>query len=381
MPPRVRSASVRLCGWASACAALIAGCAGPSHAAGAGETVVDFLSAPPGFRVTYVSKHVPGARGLAFTPNGDLIVTETQLGEVAVIHPGSSPDDRPDVFDVGLALPDGAAFANGKLFIATWHGVLRYDYPARKPTALFSNMPVGSDHNRRALAIGGDGGVFVSSGSTCNVCEEADARFATILRYGPGDDRGKIYARGLRNASGIAFDAHGRLWAVVNQRDNIAPTAAVNDNLPPDEFDLISSGGDYGWPQCYPDPSLTRRLPNPEYPKANCANRVPATLNIEAHSAPLGLVFYNAGSFPSAHRGNAFVALHGSWNRTTPSGDKVIEVTFTDGKPTGYSDFVTGWLEKGQYRGRPAGLAVGPDGALYISDDKLGSIFRVSYAG
>ncbi len=351
-----------------------------AKAAPADGFVVPFLSAPAGFHVSYVSKHVPGARYMAFARNGDLIVSETDLGNVVVIPRGSSPDDRPKEFDVALPLPDGVAFFDGKLFIATWFGVLRYDYPSRRPATLFDNMPKDRDHNKRALAVAGDGSIFVSSGSTCNVCDERDSRFAAILRYAAGDAAGSVYARGLRNASGLAFDSKGRLWATVNQRDDIGPTQATTDNLPADELDLVSAGGDYGWPHCYPNPNAANRLPNPEYPHANCSGQIPATLNLAAHSAPMGLVFYSARAFPAVHRGHAFIALHGSWDRSTPAGDKVIEATFVDGKPTSYHDFVTGWLdESGDYRGRPMGLAVGPDGALYISDDKLGCVFKVTY--
>jgi glucose/arabinose dehydrogenase len=341
---------------------------------------VAFLSAPSGFHVTYVSRRVPGARFMAFAPSGDLVATEPDAGNVVVIPPGLSPDASPTVFASGLSIPHGVAFFGGKLYIATWSGVIRYDYPSNSPTTLFSNMPQGGDHNRRALAIASDGTMYVSSGSDCNVCDEGDSRFATVMRYGVGDTVGTVYAHGLRNASGLTFDASGRLWAAVNQRDDIGPSQAVTDNLPPDELDLVGSNGDFGWPRCYPNPSAANRLPNPEYPGANCSGQTPAALNFQAHSAPLGIVFYTASQFPAAHQGNAFVAFHGSWNRSVPTGDKVVEVKFSGGAPTGYTDFVTGWLHSGSYTGRPVGLAVGPDGSLYISDDSLGYIYRVTYA-
>lgn len=316
---------------------------------------------------------------MAFAPNGDLLVSETPAGQIVVIPAGSSPDAAPRVFASGLSKPHGLVFAGGMLYVATWSGVIRYAYPSPAGTTLFSDMPTGGDHNSRALAVGGDGSIFVSSGSDCNICDESDPRFATVLRYGAGDRVGSIYASGLRNASGLAFDAQGRLWAVVNQRDDIGPTQAVTDNLPPDELDLVTAGGVYGWPQCYPDPAAHDRLPNPEYQSATCSGQVAAALDFQAHSAPLGIAFYYASKFPTAYRGNAFVAFHGSWNRSVPTGDKVVRVTFAGGVPTGYSDFVTGWLQNGSYHGRPVGLAVGPDGALYVSDDNLGQIYRVSY--
>ena len=341
-------------------AVLLAG-ASPSPP-GAGEPV-PFLTAPPGFHVSVINKHVPGARFLVLAPNGDVLVAQTSAGTIWVIHPGSSPDDTPEQFDVGLSLPHGMAFFQGRLYVATWFGAVRYDYPAQHPTVLFDDLPKGGDHNRRALAIARDGTIYESSGSNCNECDERDARFATIMRFIPGSAQSTIYARGLRNASGLALDASNRLWATVNQRDQIGPTQAITDDLPPDEFDLIAQGADYGWPQCYPDPSGARRLPNPEYPKADCSRTQPATFDLPAHSAPLGVAFYEGTMFPRAYRGDAFIALHGSWNRTKPSGDKVVVVDFAGGRPVGMRDFVTGWMnERGDYRGRPVGLAVGPTG-------------------
>jgi glucose/arabinose dehydrogenase len=245
----------------------------------------------------------------------------------------------------------------------------------RPPVTLFSNLPRNSGHNARAVAIAPDGSIFISSGSDCNVCTERDPRLATIMHYNANGTRGRVYASGLRNASGLAFDRAGRLWAVVNQRDNLRPN---HTNLPPDELDLIREGGDYGWPSCYPIGN--RRVPNPEFPQASCRRYLPTALNFQAHSAPLGIAFYESQQFPASYRGNLFVAFHGSWNRSPPTGYKVVAVSFSKGRPTGVRDFVTGWLTA-DYRvlGRPVGVAVGTDGSLYISDD-TGYLFEVSYA-
>ncbi|MBC5806117.1 MAG: PQQ-dependent sugar dehydrogenase [Candidatus Eremiobacter antarcticus] len=343
----------------------------------AGEQAAS-LEAPAGFHVYYLSQMVPGARFMAFAPNGDLLVSEPSAGDIVVIPHGSSPEAQPRTFATGLSLPHGLAFFNGKLYVATWSGVVRYDYPSNRATTLFANMPQGGDHNMRALAIGGDGAIYVSSGSDCNVCDESDSRFATVLRYGVGDRNGSIFAKGLRNASGLAFDANGRLWAVVNQRDNIG-TTQVTDNLPPDELDLVQSGDDMGWPRCYPDHDHAARSPNPEYANASCAATAPAALNFQAHSAPLGVAFYYANQFPASYKGGAFVAFHGSWNRSTRTGDKVVFVRFSGGRPISYQDFVTGWLRSSGYEGRPVGVAVAPDGSIAVSDDRRGYIYRIVY--
>ncbi|MDQ2817244.1 MAG: PQQ-dependent sugar dehydrogenase [Candidatus Eremiobacteraeota bacterium] len=345
-------------------------------ACGCGATAapVGALHAPAGFAISLVSSRVPGARFIAFAPNGDLLVSQPDEGQVVAIKPGAKPDDAPAVVLSGLELAHGLAFRGNDLYVASWSGVEKLHYPADgyKVRKLFADMPEGGDHNRRALALGRDGAIYVSSGSTCNVCDESDPRFATVLRYDADGRRGRLYASGLRNASGLAFDESDRLWAVVNGRD------MIGDDRPADELDLIKEGGNYGWPYCY---GLSdKRFPNPEYnDSAKCARTVPPSFSFQAHSAPLGLLFYKAEQFPAPYRGAAFVAFHGSWNRSRPTGYKVVTVFFDRGRPTKVQDFVTGWLKgDGKVIGRPVGLAVAPDGSLFVSDD-TGYIYRVRY--
>jgi len=348
---------------------------------GCRATAAGSLRAPPGFHIELVSDQVPGARFIAVAPSGDLIVSETARGRVVAIRPGSAVDEAPKVILSGEALPHGLAFRGDDLYVATWAGVLKGAYSSSsgyKPQTLFSDMPEAGDHNNRALALGPDGSIFVSSGSDCNVCIEMNGRLATVLRYDAGGQNGEIYASGLRNASGLAFDPQGSLWAVVNQRDDIGPTQEITDNLPPDELVRVQRHGDYGWPYCYPLHHTL--LPNPEFgdPK-KCSGGVPADFEIQPHSAPLGIVFYEGKNFPARYRDAAIIALHGSWNRSTPSGDKVVAVFFKNGRPQSIEDLVTGWLQpSGRYAGRPVGLALARDGTLYVSDDG-GFIYKVRY--
>ena len=240
-----------------------------------------------------VSSRVRGARFLAVAPNGDVLVSLIGRGQVVAVRAGQAVDAEPLLVAGGLSNPNGLAFRGNDLYIATWTGVVVIkDYPKGigSPVRLFSDMPRNGGHNARAIALAEDGTIFVSSGSDCNICRESDPRLATILRYSPGGKYLGIYASGLRNASGLAFDPHGRLWAVVNQRDNLAPS---HTDLPPDELDLVTEHGDYGWPACYPDGS--RRVANPEFAGAACAGALPTTANFQAHSAPLQATFYRGG--------------------------------------------------------------------------------------
>lgn len=317
---------------------------------------------------------------MAFAPNGDLLVSETSSGKVVAIKPGSPENAVPTLVAGGLNTPHGLAFHGSDLYITVYSGldVIR-NYPSGALQTLYSGLPTNGDHINHSLAIAPDGTVFESSGSDCNLCTEGDPKLATIMHINSDGSSPAIYATGVRNGSGLALDPSGQLWMVVNQRDDLPPD---HTNLPTDEFDKVIPSGNYGWPTCYPDLAGARQ-PNPDYSPlaANCVGQISNTQPLQAHSAPLGVVFYNATLFPAQYRGGAFVAFHGSWDRVPKTGYKVVYVTFSGGNPTGYADFVTGWLNDATQNvsGRPVGIAVAPDGELYISDDSNGFIYRVSY--
>jgi glucose/arabinose dehydrogenase len=343
---------------------------------GCGGAADPDLHVPAGFHITLVAANLTNARFMAFAPNGDLIVAQTVPGRVVAVHPHGPPTQTSATVLDGLTLPHGIAFRGNDLYVATWSSVLRVRYPparGKPPITLVGDLPIGGDHNRRALALGVDGSIFVSSGSTCNVCSEPDTRFATILRYDANGKNGGIYASGLRNASGLAFDGAGRLWAVVNERDYLG------DDTPPEELIAVRRGAFYGWPYCMP--AGRRKVSDPDMGSpGRCSNAVAEDFDFQAHSAPLAIAFYNGSAFPKEYAGAAFVAFHGSWNRSVPTGYKIVVVRFAGGKPVSVQDFATGWLHSdGRFSGRPAGLAVGPDGALYVSDDYGGNIYRISY--
>jgi glucose/arabinose dehydrogenase len=212
--------------------------------------------------------------------------------------------------------------------------------------------------------------LFVSIGSSCNVCEEDDPRRAAIVRYNPDGSGEQVFARGLRNAVGIVFrPGTDELWATNNGRD------MLGDDQPPETVNLVHQGDDFGWPRCH-----AGRIVDPDFggPDA-CQGVTPPMVEMQAHSAPLGLAFYTGDQFPQEYQGDLFVAFHGSWNRTVPTGYKVVRIPFDDGQPGPVQDFAVGWLDGDAAWGRPADLAVSPDGSLYVSDDEGGIIYRIFY--
>jgi glucose/arabinose dehydrogenase len=194
------------------------------------------------------------------------------------------------------------------------------------------------------------------------------------MQYDADGKNGRVYAKGLRNAVGIAVNPNTHaLWVVVNERDDLPPN---HENLPPEEVNILRDGGDYGWPYCYGN-----RISNPEYhDAARCANTIPPALEMQAHSAPLGMTFLqNATQLPESERGDMLVAFHGSWNRSTPTGAKVVRVSIVNNQPTAVQDFITGWQRSdGSRWGRPVDVAVMKDGSILISDDASGEIIHLT---
>jgi glucose/arabinose dehydrogenase len=256
--------------------------------------------------------------------------------------------------------------------------VLRFRYDpaalrATEPAVVVPDLPPGGGHWTRTIAFGPDGRLYVSVGSSCNVCREQDPRRAAILRYEADGSGERLFASGLRNAVGIAFQpGTGALWATVNERD------WRGDDLPPDQITEVKEGRFYGWPDCFA--AGGRAVPDDRFSgSASCPPMALPTIEIQAHSAPLGLAFYTGRLFPPEYRGSLFVAYQGSWNRSVPTGYKVVRVPFQNGNPGAVEDFATGWLADGRVHGRPIDLAVGADGALYLTDQSAARVYRISY--
>ncbi|HEY1400741.1 MAG TPA: PQQ-dependent sugar dehydrogenase [Terriglobales bacterium] len=360
-------------------------CAGLAHAE---KTRFDLaqLKAPPGFHISVFAQEIDGARMLTFSPGGVLLVSESGEGKVVALpdpkHAGKA-ERTVTVLD-GLNEPHGLAFYEGKLFVAENDKVRRYDWDeanlrASNPKSL-ADLPGSGGHSTRTLLFHG-GKMYVSAGSSCNVCIEKDPRRAAVTEFNPDGSSQKIFAKGLRNAVGLAVNPKtDTVWATVNGRD------WLGDDLPPDVIvDLGKDGGDFGWPYCYGD-----RVPDSNFTKPGdnrCQNVIRPKVQTPAHSAPLGLAFYEGSEFPAEYRNNIFVAFHGSWNRSIPTGYKVVRVKLDDkGQPQGGAeDFITGWLapgetKKGRWMGRPVGIVFGSNGAMYVSDDAGGLIYQITFS-
>ena len=366
------------------CALALLACGSLAHA----EKIpfsLSRLQVPDGFRISVFADNIDSARMMIFSPAGVLLVSEAGEGKVVALpdtkHTGKA--DRTVTVLSGLNEPHGLAFYQGELYVAENDKVRSYDWDeanlrASNPKKL-ADLPSGGGHSTRSILFH-NGKMYVSAGSSCNVCVEKDPRRATVMQFNPDGSGQKIFAKGLRNAVGLALNPKtDTVWVTVNGRD------WLGDDLPPETiYDLGKDGGDAGWPYCYGD-----RVPDSNFTKPGddrCNSVLEPKVQMQAHSAPLGLAFYQGTQFPSEYQNNLFVAFHGSWNRSVPTGYKVVRVKLdSNGQPQGAAkDFITGWIppgetKKGRWMGRPVGIVFGSDGSMYLSDDTGGVIYRINY--
>lgn len=368
-------------GLASACTAAESSTASstPSDTAGVAEPR---LTAPSGFVVTYFARQLPGVRFMALGSDGAVYASQPAQNRVLRIwdmdHDGVA-DSVVTAVD-GLHRPHGLAFHGGYLYIANTDGVVRVRLTqagrAAGAVERLNSFDSGAGHWTRTVIFGPDSMMYVSIGSSCNLCVESKPERASVMRYDANGQNGARFASGLRNAVGMAVDpATNQIWVSQNERDDLPPD---HQNLPPEEINILQQGGDYGWPYCYTLHGAP--VPNPEFNNAaRCAGTIPAALEMQAHSAPLGLTFLTrATHFPADYRGDLLLAFHGSWDRTVPTGAKVVRVHVANDRPASYDDFITGWqVQDGSRWGRPVDVLVYSDGSVLISDDVNGAIYRV----
>ncbi|ADJ29757.1 PQQ-dependent sugar dehydrogenase [Nitrosococcus watsonii] len=338
------------------------------------------LQLPDGFIIRLYASDLPDIRMMRFTQEGDLLVSLAKAGDIVLLERDANGDGQPEdrhTLLTQLNQPHGIGLHQGWLYVAETDAVgrIRFDATARVVRGKYQHiarLPSGSGHWTRTLGFSPDGWLYVSVGSSCNACEEADIQRATLLRFSPTGSKGEIFASGLRNT--VGFDWHPsthQLYGTDNGRD------FLGDDLPPDELNLIEQGGFYGWPYAYgdkiPDPSL-----GPGHQEA-IQNSIAPVYHFAAHTAPLGITFLRGKQLPPAYQEAALVALHGSWNRTEKQGYEIVSLHFNKAGEISDRKFATGFEIDGNVIGRPVDVAEGPDGAIYITDDFTGSIYRVSY--
>jgi len=349
---------------------------------GAGRQL-DALHLPPGFRIALYADSVPDARSLALGDRGTLFVGSREAGVVYAVR-DTNRDGRADQTITllrGLGTPNGVAFKDGALYVAEVWRILRYDsieshldHPA-KPVVITDRLPREGHHGWRYIGFGppGDGWLYVGSGAPCNICNPPGELFAALLRLRPDGRDLQVFARGVRNTVGFDWhpDTH-ELWFTDNGRDWLGPDA------PPDELDRAPRAGlHFGFPYCHGG-----TIVDPEFGAGHaCADYVAPEQALGAHVASLGMRFYTGTMFPPEYRGQIFIAEHGSWNRVIPVGYRISLVRLERGRAVSYEPFVKGWLRGGSAWGRPVDLLVMPDGALLVSDDKAGVVYRISYGG
>ena len=344
--------------------------------------MADTVTVPAGFVIELFSDEVPGARSMTLSPAGTLFVGTRNNGVVYAI-PGAATSPRggkPHRVARGLRSPNGVAVRDGALYVAEISRILRFDdIEARldrppAPVVVSDRYPTDAGHGWKFIAFGPDGWLYVPVGAPCNVCLPPGPLHQTITRMKPDGSAIEVYARGVRNSVGFDWQPGTHdLWFTDNGRD------WLGDDRPPDELNHAPKPGlHFGFPYCH-----GRAIADPQFGRDKpCAEFTPPAAELGPHVAALGMRFYTGTMFPPEYRGRIFIAEHGSWNRSTPIGYRVTTVRLEGNRAVGYEPFATGWLsDTGQIAGRPVDVLVMPDGALLVSDDYGGAIYRITYRG
>jgi glucose/arabinose dehydrogenase len=339
------------------------------------------LRVPPGFSVGLFAEKLPSVRFLRPLSGGGVLATTPREGKVWLLTPDRDGDGRADAARPlleNLNLPHGMDLLGDWLYVAEGDGVgrVRIDPETGERRGSYERvvdgLPEGGNHWSRTVRFGPDGWMYVSVGSSCNVCFESDHRRAAMLRFRPDGRDAQIFATGLRNSVGFDWQpGTNALYATDNGRD------LLGDDFPPCELNRLEEGGFYGWPVANGD-----RVPDPNLgggQEERIRKSIPPVHAFGAHTAPLGMVFLRNPALPEGWRHAALVALHGSWNRTSKSGYKVVSLHWADDGTIAERDFMVGFEVHENVIGRPVDVAEGADGTIYVSDDYASSVYWVKY--
>lgn len=350
--------------------------------AAVGESPSFPITLPEGFHIGVFARNLGSPRDIVFSEQGTLLASIPRSNKVVALSDKNNDGVADETKDVltNLDNPHGLAFFKGKLYVVEETKVVRYQWneethTATKEKELFS-LPAGGNHTSRTIAFNSKGDMFISIGSTCDVCYEKHEWLAAVVVSDEEGRNPRLFAKGLRNAVFITVHPQtNELWGTEMGRDHLG------DNLPPDEINIIREGKDYGWPVCY-----GRRVYDIKFGASfnYCGATEVPIYEIAAHSAPLGLTFINSQQFPKEWQGDLLISYHGSWNRSTPTGFKVVRLKVEGDRISSEEDFLTGFLAASakvasEAFGRPVDLAFDSQGSLYISDDKAGFIYKITY--
>jgi len=338
---------------------------------------VESLVLPPGFQAEVFAKDLRNARSMTLGAKGTLFVGTRDAGVVYAIEHDGVAAKKVHTIARGLNMPNGVAFRAGALYVAEVNRILRFDgiesalASPPKPVVVVDDLPTERHHGWKFIAFGPDGKLYVPIGAPCNICDEGDP-FATILRMDADGGQREVFARGVRNT--VGFDWHpksGHLWFTDNGRD------WMGDDTPPCELNVaVRMGQHFGYPYCH-----GTSVVDPEFGEGHaCKDFSAPAVDFGAHTAPLGMRFYEGSMFPAAYRGGAFVAQRGSWNRSTKVGYQVLFVPVDGDKAGTPQPFLTGFLDGEKALGRPVDVQELPDGSLLVSDDTANAIYRVTWS-
>jgi glucose/arabinose dehydrogenase len=337
------------------------------------------LDVPADFQISTLTNDLPGVRDISEKDNlGNIWVSQTDEGKISLLSLNENWEiENIDPVFEGLNKPHGLAIdpSDGLvLYFAETDAIKRVRLYTEDQPEKIADLPGNGRHFTRSLHFGPDEKLYVSIGSSCDTCVEEDERRAAIYRMDKDGSNFEKYADGLRNSVFMATNpVDGDIWATEMGRDNLG------DNTPPDEINIIQEGNDYGWPHCYGKNIRDNTFRSGE--DINCQNKTPSHIDLQAHSAPLGLDFIPEENWPEDYWLDLIVAYHGSWNRTEPTGYKLMHFDLDDqGNLQSRSDFISGWLAQDDEKlGRPVDVEIFPEGIMLVSDDQRGVVYKIEY--